>query len=239
MRRFPVNGQIAVVLVLLVVLIAPWYVCKLLAIHHGDEPTSTAFLLRNIHQGRNLWERLLHAGGLLHNAIPLPAIAALLAAMALALRDPVQRRLTLLVTAPFALLWALGFSYDLRNVALALPFAAAAAGIGAVEMGRKGIGDWGLGIRARTRRGTRGGLSPLDLSRTYIQGPSFASGEGWGEGNRRRVRRSTLDPSATSPPPGSLPKKEGDYAFGCGKDFSLCKLAGSPCWPSLRWRSWA
>ena len=144
--RLPATGQIAAVVLLLAVLIAPWYVYKLLAIHRGDEHTLTAYLLHDIHQGRNLWQRLLHAFGLLHEAIPLPAVAALLAAMALALRDPVQRRLTLLVAAPFALLWALGFSYDLRNLSLAIPFAAAAAGIGAVELaelGKRGIGDWG------------------------------------------------------------------------------------------------
>ena len=141
--------EMALVLLLLVVLIAPWYVYKLLAIHGGADNMVTAYLLHDIHQGRNLWQRLLHAGGLLRAAIPLPVIAALLAAMALALRDPVQRRLMLLVAAPLALLWALGFSYDLRNIALAIPFAAAAAGFGAV--GLEGIRDWGLGIRRRVQ----------------------------------------------------------------------------------------
>ncbi len=143
---------IGVVVLVLAVLIAPWYVYKLLAIHRGADGAVAAYLLHDIHQGRNLWQRLLHAGGLLHAAVPLPAVAALLAAMALALRDPVQRRLTLLVAAPFALLWALGFSYDLRNIALAIPFAAAAAGFGASELGRRGIGNWGFGIGQRGAR---------------------------------------------------------------------------------------
>ena len=57
------------------------------------------------------------------------------AALAFAMRDGVQRRLVLLVAIPFSLVWALGFSYDLRNIALAVPLVGAAAGIGVVGMG--------------------------------------------------------------------------------------------------------
>ena len=35
---------------------------------------------------------------------------------------------------PLALGWALGFSYELRNLALAVPLAGAAAGVGAAEL---------------------------------------------------------------------------------------------------------
>ena len=155
-------------------------------------------------------------------AIPLPAIAALLAAMALALRDPVQRRLTLLVAAPLALLWALGFSYDLRNLSLALPFAAAAAGIGVVELaelGKRAVGDWGFAagaVKNVSRKGAkaqRGGRK--DRTWTAVLSSFFLCAFA--------PLRETLFPA-------------GDFSPACRKDFSPCKPAGSPCSPSRRWR---
>ena len=70
----------------------------------------------------------------MREAIPLPAAAALLLAMAAGPAGPGPTPAVLLVAAPLALLWALGFSYDLRNLALAVPLAGMAAGIGAVEL---------------------------------------------------------------------------------------------------------
>ena len=62
---------------------------------------------------------------------PTPAGAVLLLlAIGVGLRDPLQRWLVGLVVAPLGLIWAAGFSYDLRNLALILPFAGAAAGTG-------------------------------------------------------------------------------------------------------------
>jgi hypothetical protein len=54
----------------------------------------------------------------------------LLLAIGVGLGDPVQRRFVGLVVAPLGLIWAAAFSYDLRNLALILPFAGAAAGTG-------------------------------------------------------------------------------------------------------------
>ena len=88
----------------------------------------------------------MHAAGLLRKAISLGGIVVLLAALDFALRDGVRRWLILLVAAPFGFLWALGFSYDLRNLALAVPFLGAAAGIGIAELG--GLLRWNVGRRA-------------------------------------------------------------------------------------------
>ena len=87
-----------------------------------------------MHAGRSLFERLLHAGGLLREALGWPATAALLVAMAAAVRDPVERWLVALVVVPLAVAWAAGFSYELRNLALVVPLAGMAAGVGAVEL---------------------------------------------------------------------------------------------------------
>jgi hypothetical protein len=121
---------------LLIATITPWYGYKQIAIWQGNEHTLTAYLLHDIHAGRNLWQRLLFAGGMLCDAISLPALVVLLLAMCFSMRDSVQRWLVLLVAGPFSLLWALGFSYDLRNVSLAVPFVGMAAGIGIAELGQ-------------------------------------------------------------------------------------------------------
>ena len=119
---------------LMLAMITPWYVYKQIAISRGQEHTLTAYLLNDIHAGRNLWQRLIHAGGLLREALSLPGMLLVAAAVAFAMRDGVQRRLVLLVAIPFSLVWALGFSYDLRNIALAVPLVGAAAGIGVVRV---------------------------------------------------------------------------------------------------------
>ena len=54
----------------------------------------------------------------------------LLLAVAAALRDPLERWLVATLVVPLGLVWAAGFSYDLRNLALILPFVGAAAGHG-------------------------------------------------------------------------------------------------------------
>jgi hypothetical protein len=138
-RPGPGNGRAALVhaailAAMLLALIAPWYVCKQMAIHHRADDALAARLLFDMHAGRNMAGRLLHAGELLRGAIGLPAAAALVVAVGWAMRDAVQRWLVALVAAPFTLVWTLGFSYDLRNLALVLPLVGMAAGIGVVEL---------------------------------------------------------------------------------------------------------
>ena len=67
--------------------------------------------------------RLLPPGGVL-----------LLIAVAASLRNPLPRWLLGLIIAPLGLIWAAAFSYDLRNLALIVPFVGALAGIGSVTM---------------------------------------------------------------------------------------------------------
>jgi hypothetical protein len=132
---------------LLIGLIAPWYVYKLITIHRGTEPSLTTYLLFDIHAGRNFAQRLAHAAGLLIESLSLPGAVALLLAMAFALGDRVQRWLMALVTLPFVLIWAVGFSYETRNAALAIPFAGMAAGMGVVQI--IALAGRGIGVRAR------------------------------------------------------------------------------------------
>jgi hypothetical protein len=153
----------------LVTLIAPWYLYKQLAMLHGDETRLTGYLLHDIHEGRNLLQRLIHAGGLLRGALTLPGLVALLLAMVFAFRDYSQRWLVLVAAAPLALAWALGFSYDLRNLALAIPLAGAAAGVGAVELAK-------TLARQRATAGSSSGASGRD---TAGQASSAAHAPAW------------------------------------------------------------
>jgi hypothetical protein len=59
---------------------------------------------------------------------------------------------TLGITIPFTLIWALYFSYDRRNLALAFPFIAISAGIGAVAVWERFADGWQRLDRARRRR---------------------------------------------------------------------------------------
>ncbi len=113
---------------------------------------------------------MLHAGEMLAEAVTPPSAASLLAAVGiappderqrlaelasaalllvaigLALGDPLQRWLLGLVVVPLGLIWAAAFSYDLRNLAMILPFAGAAAGTGLLR-----AAEW-LGHLARSRQ---------------------------------------------------------------------------------------
>jgi hypothetical protein len=108
----------------------PWYVYKEMEIRAGTVPHIASYLLFDIHQGRNVWERLVFGGGKMLHALTIPGACVLLVLLAASLRDPLHRWLTALIVVPFYLIWNIGFSYDTRNVALAIPFAGVAAGIG-------------------------------------------------------------------------------------------------------------
>ena len=130
-------------------LAAPWYLYKFAEFHAARDADNTALLVHDFHEGRNLPQRLLHAASTVAEATTPAGAVLLLLAIALALRDPLQRWLVGLVIVPLGLVWAAGFSYDLRNLALVLPFAGAAAGTVAlhvVERLGRGVGQ------ARPRR---------------------------------------------------------------------------------------
>ena len=111
-------------------LAAPWYLHKFAEFRAARDGDNTARLVSDFHEGRSLPQRLLHGAGMLADAITPAGAALLLLAIAAGLRDPLTRWLVGLVVAPLGLIWAAGFSYDLRNLTLVLPFAGAAAGMG-------------------------------------------------------------------------------------------------------------
>ena len=86
--------------------------------------------MNDFHEGRDLPQRMLHGASMLVKATTPAGAVLLLLAIGGGLRDPQQRWLVGLVVVPLGLVWAAGFSYDLRNLALILPFAGTAAGMG-------------------------------------------------------------------------------------------------------------
>ena len=124
---------------ILVTVVLPFYLVTQWAISTGQEASITQLLLNDMHEGRNLGERLLHALGLLRQPLGSPLLILLVVAILAGLRDKTARVLLLVVVVPFLFIWALGFSYDLRNIALVLPFAGMATGTGLVEL--LGIGQ--------------------------------------------------------------------------------------------------
>jgi hypothetical protein len=119
---------------LIALLVAPWYLYKLADIRSGGDVNNTSILVGEAHAGRELPARFAHAGDLLADAISLPGAGLLLFAVAASLRDPRSRWTLGLFVVPLGLLWAVAFSYDLRNLAMLAPFVGAAAGTGLVRI---------------------------------------------------------------------------------------------------------
>jgi hypothetical protein len=97
-----------------------------------------------------LLQRLLHGGNLVVEAITPMGAVLLLIAVAASLRDRFQRWVVGIFVVPLGLIWAVAFSYDLRNLALIVPWVGSAAGIGLMEIAS------GAAVLYRSRsRGTR------------------------------------------------------------------------------------
>ena len=127
--------RVAAAAVLIVALVAPWYTYKHFDIRSGHDWSAVGSLVA--YAGPTPVERLAHAGQLLTHRLPGLALVSLAVAVALALSDASQRWLVLLVAVPFPIAWALGFSYDLRNLTLAVPFWGVAAGVGIESICRR------------------------------------------------------------------------------------------------------
>ncbi|MBU0754426.1 MAG: hypothetical protein KJ645_04760 [Planctomycetes bacterium] len=112
----------------LLALAATWYACIQVRIWQGASHSNVAYLTEGIHKGRSFAERLVNAWGLLSKNVQRysPIVPVF---MAIALARPLGRA-AILMALPYVTLWALLFSYDLRNLCLAVPFIALACGTG-------------------------------------------------------------------------------------------------------------
>jgi hypothetical protein len=147
----PRPGRIAAAMLLAVVLTLPWYAFSEYRIRAGHDSSEVKLVTNDTHQGRNLKQRLqvvpdtisrqvenspllnkgfrLISGNQLTGgrvALLLSAGLGLLVLASLAL--PGWRPVVAAVVLPYSVLWALYYSYDLRNISLVVPYAALAAG---------------------------------------------------------------------------------------------------------------
>lgn len=131
-------------LVLALLVAAPWYIYKQLAIQAGFD-TSNAGVLVDIFGGKGPLERFLLAMAMLERYAYL--VALLVPALFWLPRR--IRWVTVLVTLPYTLVWAFLFSYDTRNFMMAVPLAGLAGG---VALGSLLDGLYGLAGRLQLRR---------------------------------------------------------------------------------------
>ena len=176
------------------ILVSPWYLYKFFDFRAGGDANNTLALLTDFHEGRNLWQRMAHGGAAIAESLT-PTGAALLAiAVAASLGDRFQRWLVALVVVPLGLLWAIAFSYDLRNLALILPLAGSAAGIGLVR-----IGSWAAALYRRRLRETESGMvqtaKGVGEAAILVANPALRWGKPSGGGTKStdRLRRAWLD----------------------------------------------
>jgi hypothetical protein len=89
-----------------------------------------------------LLQRLVYAGDMIGAAITPLGAALLFVAMLASLRDSLQRWLVAIFVVPLGLAWAMAFSYDLRNLAIIVPWIGIASGHGLMQ-----IASWATSAR--------------------------------------------------------------------------------------------
>jgi len=124
--------------------VAPWYLREGILLAHGQNRSEFHYQTSELYEGRPPLARIPAAtsgiaGSLLRLKAPasVPLTGAMLTAFAvigiLAWRRQLGRS-ALIFSVPFYFLWAAYFSYDQRNIALAVPFLALVIAVGAFEI---------------------------------------------------------------------------------------------------------
>jgi hypothetical protein len=128
MRILP---TVAVVVCVVLLFIVPWHVYKEIQVLQGFEVRDNP-MTSGVHHGRTIPERAIWAWTIwdAYLTTPLACFVALAVGLSLVFRRALPT--TLLIAIPFTAIWALLFSYDRRNLALAYPFIGISAGMGAV-----------------------------------------------------------------------------------------------------------
>jgi hypothetical protein len=112
-------------------IVAPWYILKQREIAAGRESSEIGHVLGGAHGGLAPLERAVAGfARLAEIAGGLPVLLVVLALGLLGLRKRAVRPLLLGVAIPFTILWAFGFSYDPRNLSVALVAWALGCGAG-------------------------------------------------------------------------------------------------------------
>lgn len=119
----------------MVALAAPWYVYQRHMIATGQAQDNWDELFTNLHKDPTYAGRLRHGIRMLRGSLPFnDALGCLAVLHVVSIIRRNTRWLYLLVIAPLTVIWAVGFSYSLRNLALVVPLMGLAAGVGLVEL---------------------------------------------------------------------------------------------------------
>jgi hypothetical protein len=136
-RRFPAAAgarilpTVAVVVCVVLLFIVPWHVYKEIQVFQGFEARENP-MVSGVHHGRSLSERAIWAWMIWDDYLTTPLACFVVLAVGLSIVFRRALSTTLLITLPFTAIWALLFSYDRRNLALAYPFIGISAGMGTV-----------------------------------------------------------------------------------------------------------
>ncbi len=132
-RRYHPFSYAAVIIILLVL---PWYALKGVDIVKGRDESNIRYVMYEVHPEQNPFKRALAATANLDRETGLPraVLAGLLLLLILSLRTRIGRTSVALIGLPYYLIWSLFFSYEIRNLALSVPFFSLAAGEGLCQI---------------------------------------------------------------------------------------------------------
>lgn len=122
-------------LLLLTVLIvsASWYTLNEIQIQGGRNPSEIRMVQNIQAKKRSFGERFIHGiNQIFKGKVLTPLVYVILLLMFLGLLHKESRVVTLFVVIPYTLIWLFLFSYDVRNLALAVPFIAFSAAFGTI-----------------------------------------------------------------------------------------------------------
>ncbi len=118
------------------VIILPWYLFNEYRILAGSNETNIAYLAIERHEGRNIFERLFRAMGLLEEYVFLYPLILL----SLPFLESTVIWISLTVLLPYSLIWAFAFSTFPRNLSIALPLLGMVTGLSAQNVVNLGKG---------------------------------------------------------------------------------------------------
>jgi len=125
-------GKVLLLLLTVIIIAASWYIVKEVQIAKGLDRSEIA-MVQGVHQSNSYTERLAGAFNQLatHRHPKLkPLVWAGILLVFLGLFHKKSRWVTLFIVIPYSLMWGFFFSYDTRNLALCIPFAAFSAAFG-------------------------------------------------------------------------------------------------------------
>jgi hypothetical protein len=120
---------------LMAFLVVPWYAYRAALILSGSSTDNMEELVVGLHGTRTFAQRIEYGIDLLTKQLGGSFFLSLIAFLnVVGIRIRAYRWILFLVTLPFTLIWAMAFSYSLRNIAIVVPLFALGAGVGLEQL---------------------------------------------------------------------------------------------------------